>query len=110
MRESHVWWLLSNIQLLFNSLVLCSLSAGRLYAYPNGDDLLFVFIMLTFVCYVALLCIFTHLIIYLIIFDDIARLPVSEHQVHTYRLCILITASLKHSKVKPDNIVSKILN
>ena len=47
---------------------------------------------------------------YLIIFDDIARLPVSEHQVHTYRLCILITASRKHSMVKPDNIASKILN
>ena len=54
--------------------------------------------------------IFIHLTIYLIIFDDIARLPVSEHQVHTYRLCILITASQKYSMVKPDNIASKILN
>ena len=37
---------------------------------PNSDDLLFVFVMLSYVCYVALLCIFIHLIIDLIIFDD----------------------------------------
>ena len=69
---------------------------------PNGDDLLFAFIMLSYVCYVALLCIF-HSFYY---FDDITRLPIAEHQVHTYRLFILIIAS---HMVKPDNIASKIL-
>ena len=72
---------------------------------PNGDDLLFAFIMLSYVCYVALLCIF-HSFNY---FDDITRLPVAEHQVHTYRLFVLIIASHKHSMVKPDNIAFKIL-
>ena len=73
----------------------------------NGNDLLHI-CLLSYVCYVALLCIYSFN--YLFIFDDIARLPFSEHRVHTYRLCILITASHKHSMVKLDNIASKILN
>ena len=58
---------------------------------PNGDDLLLVFIMLSYVCCVViffvvgsmLLCaahFYVLLFIHLIIFEDIARLSVSETQ------------------------------
>ena len=77
---------------------------------PNGDDLLLVFIMLSYVCCVIMffvvgsmpLCVAHFYVLLLIIFEDIARLSFLEHRVCTHRLCILITASHKYNMVKPN--------